>query len=64
MRTNFLGQTDRQTDRQTEKFNTISLRFTGDNHIMLKSMCYLCANTAGHGFEHMTCCYAVEGDWH
>ena len=35
MRTNFLGQTDRQTDRQTdgqtEKFNTISLRFTGDN---------------------------------
>ena len=30
MRTNFLGQTDRQTDGQTEKFNTISLRFTGD----------------------------------
>ena len=28
MRTNFW---DRQTDGQTEKFNTISLRFTGDN---------------------------------
>ena len=31
MRTIFLGQTDRQTDGQTEKLNTISLRFTGDN---------------------------------
>ena len=33
-----VGQTDRQTDTdwrtdgQTEKFNTISLRFTGDNY--------------------------------
>ena len=31
MRTNFLGQTDRQTDGQTEKFNTISRRYKGDN---------------------------------
>ena len=49
MRTNFLGQTDRQTDGQTdrrtdgqtEKFNTISLRFTGDKVTLgAKLNCY------------------------
>ena len=31
-----VGQIDRRTDGQTEKFNTISLRFTRDNEANLK----------------------------